>query len=399
MPGTVLVHSRTRLAMRILFAADVDPDPDSGAAGTEWRTIQALRELGHEVDEIWARDLGRRIRHGNLHYLLELPYRYREVIGERCRTQDYDVIHVNQGHCYLAAIEHRRRRRHGVFVCRSHGLDDHMEIVLAPWRQRLGIRGGNRIKRIASRALDVLLRRHDRLAYRSADGVLVSSSIDANFLRNHHGIPQQRIACVAQAPATAFVDTPAPPMTLARLNRILHVGGFAYWKGVHAVAAAANNLLTDSGTMSMTWVCRDEEHDQVRALLTPQARARVELRGWTNQAALRDIYDAHGIFLYPSLFDGFGKVFLEAMARGLCVVGTRSGGMRDIIEEGVNGLIVGFNDASALAAAVRQLNQAPNDAQRLAGAAAATARMYSWNRVGVETLTFYDSLIANVGKA
>jgi len=53
--------------MRILFMADVPRDPSSGAAGTEVRTIEALRQLGHTVDEVWAPDLGRRIAHGNLH--------------------------------------------------------------------------------------------------------------------------------------------------------------------------------------------------------------------------------------------------------------------------------------------------------------------------------------------
>ena len=149
----------------------------------------------------------------------------------------------------------------------------------------------------------------------------------------------------------------------------------------------------------MTWVCRNEEHVEVRALLTPQARARVEIKGWTHQAALREIYDAHGIFLYPSLFDGFGKVFLEAMARGLCVIGTRSGGMPDIIEDGADGLLVGFNDGPALAAAVRQLQASSEVAQRMAQAAAQKARTYSWRRVGLETLAFYERLTANARPA
>ncbi len=48
--------------MKILFAANVSPDPNSGAAGTEFQTIAGLRRLRHEVDEIWAEELGRRIK-------------------------------------------------------------------------------------------------------------------------------------------------------------------------------------------------------------------------------------------------------------------------------------------------------------------------------------------------
>ncbi len=62
--------------LRILVGADVPPDLNPGASGTVLQTNLALRELGHHVDEIWADDLGRRIRHGNLHYAFELPRAY-----------------------------------------------------------------------------------------------------------------------------------------------------------------------------------------------------------------------------------------------------------------------------------------------------------------------------------
>lgn len=380
--------------MRILFAADVMPDPDSGAGGTEWQTIQALRRQGHEVDEIWAADLGRRIRHGNLHYLLELPGAYRRAIAERCASKRYDVIHANQGHCYQAAREHRRLRRSGVFVCRSHGLDDHMERVLAPWRTRLGVRSRRGLKKLAGGALDTLLHRHDRLAYREADGILVSSSADERYLRDVMHVPAARIGRVAQAPADAFVGTPAPSMDQSRIERILHVGGFAYWKGVHAVAEAANRLLAGTSRGRLTWVCRQEEQDHVRELLAPPVRERVDLVAWVPQSELRAIYDRHGIFLAPSLFEGFGKVFLEAMARGLCVVGTGAGGMPDVIRDGVDGFLVDYNDASGIVACIERCWVDPGLARSVSMAAAARAREYSWDRVGLEVVAFYERLLA-----
>ncbi len=381
--------------MRILFAADVDPDPNSGAAGTEWQTIQALRQLGHEVDEIWAVDLGRRIQHGNLHYLLELPRAYRRVIGERCRQQDYDVIHANQGHCYLAARAHRRAHRHGVFVCRSHGLDDHMEQVLAPWRRTLGLHARRGLKAIVGGTLDRMLHRHDRLAYREADGVIVSSSSDENYLTQTMAVPPARVARIPQAPAAAFVASAAPVMDAARLTRILHVGGFAYWKGVHAVAAAANRLFARESPATLTWVCRSDEHAQVRGLLTPAAQARVELMSWATQQELLAIYDRHGIFLCPSLFEGFGKVFLEAMARGLCVIGTHAGGMPDVIRDGEHGFLVGFNDAQAIVQRMSALWADAPKAVQMSADAARTARDYSWQRVAQESSAFYAQLLAS----
>lgn len=379
--------------MKILFAADVPPDPDSGAAGTEWRTIEALRALGHEVDAIWADDLGRKIRHGNLHYLFELPWRYRAVLAERCAKKTYDVLHVNQSHCFLAAQDHRRLRRPGVFVYRSHGLDDHMEQVLRGWRRRLGIRPRRGVAALAGPVIDRMLARHDRLAYRHVDGVLVSSSLDRRFLIDQIGLAPERVACVPQAPAAPFVTSPAPAMTPGRLRRLLHVGGFAYWKGVHAVAGAANELLRRGTDLRLTWVCREEEHDRVRELLTAEARENVALQGWMPQEQLVALFDAHGIFLCPSLFEGFGKVFMEAMARGLCVIGTRTGGMPDIIASGRNGILVPFHDPSAIVAAVRGLVNDPDRGQSMAAQAALAARGYSWRRTAAEALSFYERLL------
>ena len=43
--------------LRVLIVSDVDPNPNSGAAGTEFQTVKALEALGHSVDVIWRQDL------------------------------------------------------------------------------------------------------------------------------------------------------------------------------------------------------------------------------------------------------------------------------------------------------------------------------------------------------
>src|SRR5437763_14926263 len=107
------------------------------------------------------------------------------------------------------------------------------------------------------------------------------------------------------------------------------------------------------------------------------------------QENLIDVYDGHGIFLFGSFFEGFGKVFLEAMSRGLAVVATNVAGARDIIIDGENGVLVPPGDAAAMADAVTSLLADPERAASLAVHAAATARTYTWDRVARETAAFY----------
>ena len=363
--------------MRILFMADVPPDPNAGAAGTELRTAEALRALGHEVDALWAPQLGRRIAHGNLHYLLELPRAYRREMLRALAAKRYDVLHVNQPHGFLAA---KAKPEGSVFVHRSHGLELRVERDLAPWRPK---------PKLVSRAMAALLARHSRLIARYADGHIVSCRDDADFLRDELGVDPRRIAVIAQAAPDAFIQSPAPAMSEERLRRVLYVSQFAFFKAPAVAATVMSRLARSHPDLRFTWVCGRSHHAAVRALLgdTP-----VDLLDWMPADALRDVYDAHGIFLFTSYVEGFGKVFLEAMSRGLCVVSTRVGGAPDLIRSGENGILVPVGDPGAAVTAVESLLADFGRAAGIGARAAETARAHTWDRVARETAGFYERL-------
>ena len=390
-PTITLSRART---LRVLWVSEVSPDPNSGAGGTELLMVAGLRRLGHQVDTAWAEDLPRRIRHGNLHYAVELSRTYLHAIQDRCRHADYDVVTVNLGQSYLAAEKLRKEGFPGVFVVRSHGLDDHLERVLAPWRHRLGVPHGPVWKRLPGRLLQRVLARHLKRAARACDGYVVSSSLDANFLRERHRLAAEQVACIPQAPAAAFVRHPASPITAERTKRILYVANYHYAKGPHAVAEAAKRLQSRDSDCSLTWICHPKDHDDVKRLLGNETRARVRLLGWMSQDELVKEFDQHGIFLYPSLFDGFGKIFLEAMSRGLCVIGTRAGGMVDIIRHGENGFLCAFDDPGQIVDHVGKLRENWHLASRMSASAAAMARQYTWERVGHELSEFFEGRLA-----
>jgi len=102
--------------------------------------------------------------------------------------------------------------------------------------------------------------------------------------------------------------------------------------------------------------------------------------------ALPSYYAAADIFVHPNRvegedFEGFGMVFLEAAASGKPVIGGRSGGVPEAIEEGKTGLLVSGLDADELAAAIMQLISSPG--MRVAFGAAARQRVithFTWSR-------------------
>lgn len=379
--------------MKILFAADVPPDPDSGAAGTEYQTVLALRRSGHEVDTLWAGDLRRRFQHGNLHYLLELPWTYRAAIEERGRRASYDVIHVNQPYAWLAARDHRRRGRPGVFVNRSHGWEPRMTEVLRPWHRKYGVPEWEGLRGVAGRPIRFVLEQaYPRWCASASEGLIVSCSEDREYLLSRYGLESARVACIPQAAAEVFTASPARPMDASRSARILVAGQPAFIKAPRVVARVFSELAERAPALTFTWCCPESAHEAFRAGLGPAARARTSFVDWMSQERLLQLYDAHGIFLFPSFAEGFGKVFLEAMARGLCVVASRVGGMRDILRDGLTGHCVEPGDGEGFCRCILQLLES-GAMDGMSRAAAEAARAYSWDRVARETAAFYQSLL------
>lgn len=380
--------------LRILTLADTPPDENSGAAGTEVRTIAALRAQGHHVDALWRDDMAHRIRHPNLHILLELPRAYREATAKALARAEYDVIHANQPHGYLAARLVHRIAPRTLFVHRSHGLEANAEETLKPWRKRYEQDERSPARRLATRVLEPLLERPPRLNAREADAHNLLCSIDALFLESRFGVDPARMAVIPLAPPDAYREIPAAPMTAERLKCVLHVAQFAFFKAPMITAAAMNALAAKHRDVRFIWVCDHAHHRSVRSLLSNEVQRRLELLHWRDQDELRAIYDRCGLFLFPSFYEGFGKTFLEAMSRGMCVIGSDAGGMHDVIRNGVDGVLVPAGDAERVANEASALLDDLPKAAAMSEAAAVRAREYSWDRVARETVDFYRQRLA-----
>jgi glycosyltransferase involved in cell wall biosynthesis len=69
------------------------------------------------------------------------------------------------------------------------------------------------------------------------------------------------------------------------------------------------------------------------------------------------------IFVLPSLNEGMGRVLVEAMAAGKPVVASNVGGIADLVQNDINGLLVPPGDEKALAASIKQLINNPEQAK------------------------------------
>lgn len=373
----------------ILVGADLLPDPNSGAAGTVIETNLALAALGHRVESFWADSLGRRIQHGNLHYILELPRAYRRVVGERLERRRFDVVQLSQPHAYLTGRMLMRRAHRPLMVWRSHGLeakvDDAMAMYGAP-----GARGWRGISRglVARR-----LRWSQLEAVRWSDGAIVPCADDKQYLVDHFGARDERVRIIWHGVPDGFIDQPVQEDPL-RWTRMLHVSQLSANKGPQVMHRVAEQVLAASPELSMTWVCPAGLHDAIRSSLPEALRPRVFLREWASREVLKDLYDSHGIFLFPTLAEGAAKVVMEAMARGMCVVSSDTSGPSDYVRSGLNGVLVPVGDAHAMADATCELGRNPERSEQLGIEARRTAAQFRWSRCARQMVDFYGDLRA-----
>jgi glycosyltransferase involved in cell wall biosynthesis len=118
--------------------------------------------------------------------------------------------------------------------------------------------------------------------------------------------------------------------------------------------------------------------------------------GFLSGDALADVYAAADLFIFPSLTETFGQVAQEAMASGLPVVGMRAGGVQDIIQHGVTGLLCPPDDPAAWLAAVRALLESTYTRQMMGMAARRYAEGQSWTALFDRLLDRYTEIVGGV---
>jgi len=117
-------------------------------------------------------------------------------------------------------------------------------------------------------------------------------------------------------------------------------------------------------------VCLEIAGGPAEMIRTLKARAaelgledRVEFLGEVDDAAA--VLARWDLLVLPSRREGFGLVLVEAMAAGRPVIASRAGGIPEVVEDGVTGLLVPVDDVPALAAALERLAGDPGERVRL----------------------------------
>jgi colanic acid/amylovoran biosynthesis glycosyltransferase len=211
--------------------------------------------------------------------------------------------------------------------------------------------------------------------WRRARGVIVQSRELGDALLGELS-PDARRAVEAHLEVVPnAIELPAMVAFAGRGPRVLSVGRLIPIKGMDVVidAVAGSSGLTIAG---------DGPERDVLAARAARSGADVQFEGFVPPAELGRLYrDASCVVLASRFGEGFPNVVLEAMAHGCPVIAARVTGVGELIQDGVNGLLVPPGDPPALRAAIARLAGDRGLAERLGAAARRTAEGYAWERV------------------
>lgn len=179
---------------------------------------------------------------------------------------------------------------------------------------------------------------------------------------------------------SGFSSASSPERSHEKTKKIVTIGRLAPQKNQRALIDAFASIRKQIPGWTLEIYgegpLRDELADHCTAKgLEPESI----LRGRTESP--RDVYDAADIFVFPSHFEGFGLALVEAMARGLPVIGFQDcPGVKFIVENEVNGLLVEKDEeAMALANAILKLASDEQLRKALASQAISSSKQYNLN--------------------
>lgn len=214
-----------------------------------------------------------------------------------------------------------------------------------------------------------------RKALLAADLVLSPSAYTARMLAEVQGVPAERILRLAWPLDPAFLNMADAPSSLPLPSNfpvgptILTVGRWAAsekYKGADQLVRCVARLRASFPGLSLVVVGTGDDVPRLKKISADLGVAdSVCFLEGLSRRQVAACYTQCDVFALPSTGEGFGFVFLEAMAFGKPIVGVAKGGSIDLIHDGVNGLLLEPDNVPALTQALDSLLRDSNLREQL----------------------------------
>lgn len=176
--------------------------------------------------------------------------------------------------------------------------------------------------------------------------------------------------------------------------RIIQVGSLCERKHAELTIYAADQLRKKYPDISLSIIGSGPEYERFHALVSQLKMEQMTKFGgqMSNRNALAEMAKAQ-FFCMPSVREGFGIVYLEAMASGCITIGTQGEGIADLIETGKNGFLVPPDDPDAIVDVIDWCLSHPAEADAIAQRGKADALALTWDRNAEQYIKLFEELM------
>jgi glycosyltransferase involved in cell wall biosynthesis len=246
---------------------------------------------------------------------------------------------------------------------------------------------------IASRSAASLLDRYLRRCLKTGDALVVPSSKGADFARRHYPFAAGKVHMIPYGLDGEFLAAAQRGNPPRRAESLLFAGQYLPYKGTRVLERALPGLARRFPRLRVTFVVPREAVGRVEDRFRVAFGDRLDVLGWCTRSELIEHYLTHQVFLFPSLFEGFGKTALEAMACGMCVVGFGEGCLPDVATPGKEALILEPGDEVGFVDRIERCLRDPALVSTIGDAARTAALAHTWSRNAAETAALCGRLL------
>jgi glycosyltransferase involved in cell wall biosynthesis len=237
------------------------------------------------------------------------------------------------------------------------------------------------------------------LMARRADAIIVPSQSIRTEVCEHLAIDEEKITVIPEAPRASFRPMAETAAVRRRLNIsddfILFVGTIEPRKNLLTLVRAFGEIIRNSACHTQLVIAGDEgwlTGELHGFLKNADFRERVRLVGYLADNDLRALYSSCRVFVYPSLYEGFGLPLLEAMACGAPVVTSNIPSIRETVGDAA--LLVSPTDVDELARSITRLLENGDEREQRSAEGKQHASKFSWDKAAAATLEVYRQVIS-----
>jgi len=240
----------------------------------------------------------------------------------------------------------------------------------------------------------------ERAGVESSDAVIAVSQAMRDDIISHYNVDPARVVVIHNgidlAAYRRVEDRKALDARGIRQPYVLFVGRVSRQKGITYLLEAAESF--PEGVTLVLCASSPDTPELQEEVVQKVSRMRnvVWIDRMLPKSELVQLYSHASVFVCPSVYEPFGIINLEAMACETAVVATAVGGIPEVVEDGITGILVEPGNPVDLARAVTGILESPDVARRMGEAGRARVEeRFSWQAIAKQTKRLYEEIAAS----